>query len=94
MGPRLVEITLEALIDDPEPQIRALLSGCGLAFEAACLSPERSERGVSTASSAQVRSPINRQGMGAWKRYRDPLEPLRAALEADGFVNSEGEAIW
>jgi len=94
MGPRLIEITLEALIDDPEPQIRALLSGCGLAFEAACLTPERSERGVSTASSAQVRSPINRQGLGAWKRYRDHLEPLRAALEAGGFVDREGEAIW
>ena len=94
MGPNLIEITLEALIDDPEPQIRALLSGCGLTFEPACLSPERSERGVSTASSAQVRSPINRQGMGAWKRYRDHLEPLRAALEADGFVDQEGEAIW
>lgn len=94
MGPRLVEITLEALIDDPEPQIRALLSGCGLAFEAACLTPERSERGVSTASSAQVRSPINRQGLGAWKRYRDQLEPLRAALEAGGFVDPDGEAIW
>jgi len=94
MGQGLVEITLEALIDDPEPQIRALLSGCGLAFEPACLTPERSERGVSTASSAQVRSPINRQGMGAWKRYRDHLEPLRAALEADGFVDRDGEAVW
>ena len=93
MGQRLIEITLEALIDDPEPQIRALLSGCGLPFEPACLSPERSERGVSTASSAQVRSPINRQGMGAWKRYREQLEPLRAALEADGFVDGEGEAV-
>jgi len=94
MGQGLVEITLEALIDDPEPQIRALLSGCGLAFEPACLTPERSERGVSTASSAQVRSPINRQGMGAWKRYREQLEPLRAALEADGFVDRDGEAVW
>jgi tetratricopeptide (TPR) repeat protein len=94
LGPGLVEITLEALIDDPEPQIRALLSGCGLAFEPACLTPERSERGVSTASSAQVRSPINRQGMGAWKRYREQLEPLRAALEADGFVDRDGEAVW
>lgn len=94
MGQRLIEITLEALIDDPEPQIRALLSGCGLAFEPACLTPERSERGVSTASSAQIRSPINRQGMGAWKRYREQLEPLRAALEADSFVDHEGEAVW
>jgi hypothetical protein len=32
--------------------------------------------------------------MGAWKRYREQLEPLRAALEADGFVDSEGEAVW
>lgn len=94
MGTKLIEITLEALIDDPEPQIRALLTGCGLAFEPACLTPERSDRGVSTASSAQVRSPINRQGMGAWKRYGQQLEPLRAALEADGFVDHEGEAIW
>ena len=94
MGQSLIEITLEALIDDPEPQIRSLLSGCGLAFEPACLTPERSDRSVSTASSAQVRSPINRQGMGAWKRYRAQLEPLRAALEADGFVDHEGEAVW
>ncbi|MEY4249528.1 MAG: hypothetical protein RJA87_1161 [Pseudomonadota bacterium] len=94
VGANLIEITLEALINDPEAQIRVLLTGCRLTFEAACLSPERSDRGVSTASSAQVRSPINRQGMGAWKRYRQQLEPLRAALEADGFVDHEGEAIW
>jgi len=37
---------------------------------------------VATASSAQVREPINSRGVGAWKRYADELEPLRILLEA------------
>ena len=94
LGPRLHTITLEALIDDPEPAIRKLLDFCKLPFEEACLSPHETEGGVSTASSAQVRTPINRQGVDAWKRYATQFEPLRAELERDGFVDRNGDPIW
>jgi tetratricopeptide (TPR) repeat protein len=94
LGAALFEITLERLIEDPDTEIRRLLSACGLPFEEACLSPHEAKGGVSTASSTQIRKPINNQGVGAWRRYATQLEPLRAMLEADGFVDRNGDPIW
>ena len=39
-----------------------------------------SERAVRTASSEQVRRPINREGLDQWKPYEPWLDPLKAAL--------------
>ncbi|MDB5431430.1 MAG: Tetratricopeptide 1 repeat-containing protein [Caulobacter sp.] len=94
LGPAFTEVVLEDLIADPEGQIPGLLAACGLDFEPACLSPEKSEGGVSTASSTQVRARINAEGVGAWRRYAEQLEPLRAELERDGFVDANGDPIW
>lgn len=94
LGDRVHVVTLERLIAEPEPEIRKLLEFCGLPFEEACLSPHKSKGGVSTASSSQVRAPINSEGVGAWRRYREQFEPLRAALEKDGFVDANGDPIW
>jgi tetratricopeptide (TPR) repeat protein len=70
----------EALVDDPEPHIRALLAACGLDFDPACLSAHRTERAVRTASSEQVRQPIFRGGDRAWRPFAAHLAPLEAAL--------------
>jgi Flp pilus assembly protein TadD len=94
LGEDFIEITLETLIEHPDREIRRLIQACDLPFEEACLSPEKADGGVSTASSAQVRSPINSQGVGAWRRYARQLEPLRAELERDGFVDANGDAVW
>ena len=40
----------------------------------------RNARAVRTASSEQVRRPINRDGVDQWRPYAPWLEPLRAAL--------------
>ena len=42
----------EALLDDPQARIRALLDDCGLPFDAACLQFHRTARSVRTASAA------------------------------------------
>jgi tetratricopeptide (TPR) repeat protein len=94
MGEVFFEITLEDLIAAPEREITRLLAHCGLPFEEACLSPHEAKGGVSTASASQIRRPINREGVGAWRRYEKQLEPLRAMLEADGFVDRQGDPIW
>ncbi len=94
LGDRITEITLEHLIDHQHSEIRRLLAACNLPFEEACLSPHDAEGGVSTASSSQVRAPINAQGVGAWRAYAEQLEPLRAELERDGFVDGNGDPIW
>jgi tetratricopeptide (TPR) repeat protein len=70
----------EALLAEPEAQIRALLDFAGLPFDSACLRFHENERAVRTASAEQVRRPINRDGVGQWRNYDDHLAPLRAAL--------------
>jgi tetratricopeptide (TPR) repeat protein len=70
----------ERLVDDPEGEIRALLDFLGLPFEPGCLAFHETERAVRTASSEQVRRPINREGVGQWRAYEPWLDPLKAAL--------------
>ncbi|HAY06096.1 MAG TPA: sulfotransferase [Hyphomonas sp.] len=94
LGASFVEVTLETLIEEPETEIRRILAGTGLSFHPDCLAPHKAAGGVSTASSAQVRQPINRQGVGAWRTYAAQLEPLRKLLEADGFVDANGDPVW
>ena len=77
---RVHRVVHERLLDDPEGQVRALLAALGLPFEQACLDFHSSGRAVRTASSEQVRRPINRDGVGQWQPYADKLGPLRDAL--------------
>lgn len=70
----------ERLIDDPEAEIRRLLDHLGLPFDPACLRFHENERAVRTASSEQVRRPINRAGLDQWRPYEPWLDPLKQAL--------------
>lgn len=78
-------IDYQALTEEPEPHIRALLEFCDLDWEDACLTPERTSRQVFTLSSVQVRQPINRGSVDAWKRFESDLEPLIAGLAEPAF---------
>ncbi len=93
LGRGFVEVSLERLIQDPLVETGFLLAACGLAFEEACLAPELATGPVATESAAQVRAPINSQGVGAWRRYAAQLEPLRAELQRDGFVDANGDPV-
>ena len=66
------------LLDEPEAKFGALLDYLGLPFEEACLNFHQNERAVRTASSEQVRRPLNRDGVGQWRPYE---------LEPDAFEN-------
>jgi len=77
---RVHRVIHERLLDDPESEISALLQALGLPFEAACLSFHQNRRAVRTASSEQVRRPINREGVGQWLPYEPWLGPLKSAL--------------
>ena len=93
LGDDLIDVSLETLIREPEAQIRRLLDVCGLPFEAACLSPHTAKGAVSSASSSQVRRPINAEGIGAWRRYEMELAPLRARLENISAIDTNGDAL-
>ncbi|MSQ92157.1 MAG: sulfotransferase [Gammaproteobacteria bacterium] len=83
---RVLRVQHEDVIADIEGTVRRILDYCGLPFEPACVEFYKTERTVHTASAAQVRRPINREGVGLWIPYAQWLEPLRKALGslADG----------
>jgi tetratricopeptide (TPR) repeat protein len=77
---RVHRVIYETLIDDPEGEIRRLLDYCGLPFEEECLRFHRNDRAVRTASSEQVRRPLNREGVDQWRHFEPWLGPLKDAL--------------
>lgn len=72
--------TYEALVTQPEAQIRELLAFCGLPFDAACLDFQSSSRAIRTPSALQVRQPLRQVSTRA-SRYGPLLDPLRVALQ-------------
>ncbi len=75
------EVVYEALVADPEVEVRALVARAGLPFEPAHLRPERSKNAVSTASIGQVREAFSRSSVGRWRRFESELSPLVEAFE-------------
>jgi tetratricopeptide (TPR) repeat protein len=75
---RFIEIDYEALVDEPEPIMRRMLTASGLSWNDACLFPERNARAVKTPSKWQARQPIYRHAVGRWHSY----EPWLGALGA------------
>ena len=76
----VLRVDNEALIEDPEGQIRRMLDFCGLKFEVGCLNFHENSRAVRTPSSEQVRQPIYRSAVHQWQHYSEHLKPLSEAL--------------
>ena len=70
----------ENLIDDQEKYSKEIIEYCGLKWEPSCLEFYKTKRQVKTASNEQVREPINRNSIAAWKKYEDLLRPLKKNL--------------
>lgn len=70
----------EALIDDPEGEVRRLFDYLGLPFDPATLDFHKTERAVRTPSAEQVRRPINREGVDYWRNYEPWLAELKDSL--------------
>lgn len=79
---RVHRVIYERMVEDTEAEVRRLLDYCGLPFEERCLRFFENDRPVRTASSEQVRRPINRDGMDQWRHYAPWLGPLESALGA------------
>ena len=78
---KILRVNNEDVIDNLEGQVRRILNFLELPFEDACVSFHKTERSVRTASSEQVRQPINKKGMGRWKPYAKHLKPLINSID-------------
>lgn len=82
---RVLSLSYEGLIAAQEAQTRRLLDHCGLEWDPACLSFHENTAAVATPSAAQVRRPINADGVEKWRSHAESLEPVRAWLAAQGI---------
>ena len=71
----------EDLLEDQETITRELLEFCELEFESSTLEFYKNDRAVKTASSEQVRVPINKKGLNQWKNYEEWLGDLSYHLK-------------
>ena len=79
---RVLRVQHEHVLGDLDGQVRRLLDYCDLPFERACVEFHKTDRAVRTASSEQVRQPINRSGQDQWMPFEPFLDPLKQALGA------------
>jgi len=77
---RVHRVFHEDLVNDPETEMRRLLAYCELPFEEQCLRFYETDRSVRTSSSEQVRRPIQKPAVEAWKHYESWLQPMKDAL--------------
>jgi len=87
---RVLTVQYERLVRDPEAKIREILAHVGVDFEPGCVSFHETQRAVRTASSEQVRQPMNTRGIGAWRKVEAYLEPLKSGLGQETLARFEG----
>jgi tetratricopeptide (TPR) repeat protein len=82
---QIYPLTYEALVADHIGETRKLLEFCGLEWEDSCIEFHRNPAPTTTASAAQVRSPLYDTSVTQWRHYRGQLDGLRRELSAAGI---------
>lgn len=77
----IYDIQYESLIENQEEESRKLIEYCALDWEESCLEFYKNKRSVNTASSEQVRQPIYKGAMNAWRNYESEIGPLIEMLD-------------
>ena len=76
-------VRYESLVEDFEGTARAVCDFLGLEWDEAMLdfAAKARTRGISTPSAAQVARGLNREGQGAWRRYREQIARVLPLLD-------------
>ena len=72
----ILDVSYEALVDDPEASSRKMLEFVGLSWDPRCLDFHRTDRTVITPSKWQVRQKISKSSAGRWRNYESFVGPL------------------
>lgn len=86
MPGRILDVSYEALVREPETQVRRIIDWCGLPWEASVLDFHRQEGPSMTASAMQVRQPVYTDSIDSWRRAEATFAPLKARLEVAGIL--------
>jgi Flp pilus assembly protein TadD len=76
-------INYEKLVNEPESEAKKLIAFCDLSWQEQCVNIHQNTAPVATASSLQVRSPINNKSVGNWKKYDAYLSKVKDILATE-----------
>ncbi|MEM9125943.1 MAG: sulfotransferase [Pseudomonadota bacterium] len=82
---RIHDIRYETLVNTFRPTVEEIAQVCDLTFEDSMLSPHDTSDAIMTASSQQVRKPVNTGSVGRWRAFEDQLAP---------FVQGLDDTLW
>jgi len=72
---KIYDLNYDLLVSNPMQEIQSLISWLGWKWDDKYYSPHLNPRSVTTASTVQVRSPINTKSLEGWKNYKEMLRP-------------------
>ena len=73
---KIYNLFYEELVANKETEIKKLLKFCELDWDENCMTFYKNKKSVTTASLAQVRSPIYNSSLQKWKNYSSELNEL------------------
>ncbi len=79
----IYNLNYENLVANQEEETRKLLDFVGVDWNDACLDFHKNKRTVRTASTSQVREPMNNKSVEKWRKYKKYLAPLIDELNID-----------
>ena len=80
------DFNYDLLVTNPQKEIKLLINWLNWEWDDKYLYSHKNNRSVSTASSVQVRSPINKKSINGWKNYKEMLKPAIKMLKEDSLV--------
>lgn len=86
---KIICIQYEELVVEPEIQLQKIFSSIGLNFELSCLDFYKNKQLVHTASSEQVRQPLNQHGIGRWRKVNEQLTLLKNSIEPSILIEQQ-----
>jgi tetratricopeptide (TPR) repeat protein len=84
----ILTLALKDWVEDFDGTLRRVLDFIDLPYDPACERFYESDSRVMTVSRAQVKQPVNANGLGRWRRYATQLQPLIDSLSENGVVLS------
>ncbi len=85
---KIYDLNYDLLVSNPNKEIKSLISWLGWEWDDSYLCPHLNQRSILTASSVQVRYPINSKSIGGWKNYKEMLKPaIKILTQTDRYRN-------
>jgi tetratricopeptide (TPR) repeat protein len=84
----ILDVSYEALVQNPEAEARRILDWCGLDWEPEVLDFHTQDVPAMTASAMQVRQSFYTESIGNWRRAGSGFDGIRQKLETAGILEA------